>query len=228
MSVVSTAFGIWLVWRMRQKFQTLASIILPKLELELGNVRDYNTIQVFCAKVQSLDRILSVVWGVCILAWEISDLWCNGLVLLINLNSRHFIVNFEWPIIPFDKGIGFENYSFIIRGRVLVIHIRRTCLNVKFPIDHCKWLSVFGSLVLILHIYSCSASLSQLRIFFSVCNLHKHLWCWLLVSFGIWADDKVTVLEAEKRAWDNSPEAQAKREALNPWQGKEKKAEKSS
>ncbi|CAA6669065.1 unnamed protein product [Spirodela intermedia] len=29
--------------------------------------------------------------------------------------------------------------------------------------------------------------------------------------------DKVTVLEAEKRAWEGSPEAQAAREALNPW-----------
>ncbi|KAK9741259.1 hypothetical protein RND81_03G092900 [Saponaria officinalis] len=29
--------------------------------------------------------------------------------------------------------------------------------------------------------------------------------------------DKVTVLESEKRAWENSPEAQAMREALNPW-----------
>ncbi|KAI4345502.1 hypothetical protein L6164_012618 [Bauhinia variegata] len=29
--------------------------------------------------------------------------------------------------------------------------------------------------------------------------------------------DKVTVLESEKQAWENSPEAQAIREALNPW-----------
>ncbi|KAF9607418.1 hypothetical protein IFM89_035556 [Coptis chinensis] len=31
------------------------------------------------------------------------------------------------------------------------------------------------------------------------------------------ADDKVTVLESEKRAWENSAEAQAIRDALNPW-----------
>ncbi|GAA0154034.1 hypothetical protein LIER_12131 [Lithospermum erythrorhizon] len=31
-----------------------------------------------------------------------------------------------------------------------------------------------------------------------------------------WTDDKVTVLEEEKRAWENYPEAQAMREALNP------------
>jgi len=31
------------------------------------------------------------------------------------------------------------------------------------------------------------------------------------------ADDKVTVLESERRAWESSPEAQAIREALNPW-----------
>ncbi|KOM35261.1 hypothetical protein LR48_Vigan02g141100 [Vigna angularis] len=30
-------------------------------------------------------------------------------------------------------------------------------------------------------------------------------------------NDKVTVLESEKRAWENSPDAQAIREALNPW-----------
>ncbi|CAI8602733.1 unnamed protein product [Vicia faba] len=29
--------------------------------------------------------------------------------------------------------------------------------------------------------------------------------------------DKVTVLESEKRAWENSPDAQAVRDALNPW-----------
>ncbi|RAL38490.1 unnamed protein product [Cuscuta campestris] len=29
--------------------------------------------------------------------------------------------------------------------------------------------------------------------------------------------DKVTVLEAEKKAWENSPEAKAIKEALNPW-----------
>ncbi|CAD5192907.1 uncharacterized protein LOC103970135 [Musa acuminata AAA Group] len=29
--------------------------------------------------------------------------------------------------------------------------------------------------------------------------------------------DKVTVLESEKRAWESSEEAQAIREALNPW-----------
>ncbi|KAF5203191.1 Dna mismatch repair protein [Thalictrum thalictroides] len=29
--------------------------------------------------------------------------------------------------------------------------------------------------------------------------------------------DKVTVLESEKRAWESTPEAQAIREALNPW-----------
>ena len=31
------------------------------------------------------------------------------------------------------------------------------------------------------------------------------------------ADDKVTVLESEKRAWESSPDAQAIRDALNPW-----------
>ncbi|KAH1227564.1 hypothetical protein GmHk_10G027778 [Glycine max] len=31
------------------------------------------------------------------------------------------------------------------------------------------------------------------------------------------SNDKVTVLESEKRAWENSPDAQAIREALNPW-----------
>ncbi|XP_051180527.1 uncharacterized protein [Lolium perenne] len=29
--------------------------------------------------------------------------------------------------------------------------------------------------------------------------------------------EKVTMLESEKRAWESSPEAQAMREALNPW-----------
>ncbi|XXG54271.1 hypothetical protein AAC387_Pa03g2198 [Persea americana] len=29
--------------------------------------------------------------------------------------------------------------------------------------------------------------------------------------------DKVTVLESEKRAWESSPDAQAIRDALNPW-----------
>ncbi|KAJ0246424.1 DNA mismatch repair protein [Hirschfeldia incana] len=38
--------------------------------------------------------------------------------------------------------------------------------------------------------------------------------------------DKVTVLEAEKRAYENSPEAQAVREALNPWRNKDAQATK--
>uniref|UniRef100_A0A2N9EK79 Uncharacterized protein n=1 Tax=Fagus sylvatica TaxID=28930 RepID=A0A2N9EK79_FAGSY len=32
--------------------------------------------------------------------------------------------------------------------------------------------------------------------------------------------DKVTVLESEKRTWESSPEAQAIREALNPWRNR--------
>lgn len=39
------------------------------------------------------------------------------------------------------------------------------------------------------------------------------------------ADDKVTVLESEKLAWENSPEAQAVREALNPWRNRDAVAE---
>ncbi|KAK8523520.1 hypothetical protein V6N12_048039 [Hibiscus sabdariffa] len=40
--------------------------------------------------------------------------------------------------------------------------------------------------------------------------------------------DKVTVLESEKRAWENSPEAQAMREALNPWRNHDAQERKSS
>ncbi|PWA90202.1 hypothetical protein CTI12_AA102440 [Artemisia annua] len=47
---------------------------------------------------------------------------------------------------------------------------------------------------------------------------------WLISTFygtkwlDTWTnDDKVTVIESEKKAWENSPEAQAMREALNPW-----------
>ncbi|KAL7144563.1 hypothetical protein ABFS83_07G020800 [Erythranthe nasuta] len=35
--------------------------------------------------------------------------------------------------------------------------------------------------------------------------------------------DKVTELESEKRAWENTPEAQAARDALNPWRGRDNK-----
>jgi len=42
------------------------------------------------------------------------------------------------------------------------------------------------------------------------------------------ADDKVTVLESEKRAWENSPEAQAIREALDPWRNNDAQARKNS
>ncbi|PON80287.1 DNA mismatch repair protein [Parasponia andersonii] len=40
--------------------------------------------------------------------------------------------------------------------------------------------------------------------------------------------EKVTVLESEKRAWESSPEAQAMREALNPWRNQDTEAEKRS
>ncbi|KAK7853418.1 hypothetical protein CFP56_035834 [Quercus suber] len=43
-----------------------------------------------------------------------------------------------------------------------------------------------------------------------------------------YADDKVTVLESEKRAWENSPEAQAIREALDPWKNNDAQARKNS
>ncbi|XP_042390857.1 uncharacterized protein LOC121982059 [Zingiber officinale] len=40
--------------------------------------------------------------------------------------------------------------------------------------------------------------------------------------------DKVTVLESEKRAWESTPEAQAIRDALNPWRERDDAARKSS
>jgi hypothetical protein len=40
------------------------------------------------------------------------------------------------------------------------------------------------------------------------------------------ADEKVTVLESERRARESSPEAQAKREALNPWRKHEEQQKK--
>ncbi|KAK9137023.1 hypothetical protein Sjap_007617 [Stephania japonica] len=46
--------------------------------------------------------------------------------------------------------------------------------------------------------------------------------------FMIKTDDKVTVLESEKRAWESSSEAQAIREALNPWRAQDAKSGKTS
>lgn len=40
--------------------------------------------------------------------------------------------------------------------------------------------------------------------------------------------DKVTVLEAEKRAWENSPEAKAVRDSLNPWRHHDAESRKDS
>ncbi|XP_048321818.1 uncharacterized protein LOC107411405 isoform X2 [Ziziphus jujuba] len=40
--------------------------------------------------------------------------------------------------------------------------------------------------------------------------------------------DKVTVLESEKRSWESSPEAQAIRDALNPWRNHDAVANKKS
>ena len=44
----------------------------------------------------------------------------------------------------------------------------------------------------------------------------------------IYADEKVTVLESEKRAYESSPEAEAMREALNPWRKHDAEAGKQS
>ncbi|KAK9179423.1 hypothetical protein WN943_028623 [Citrus x changshan-huyou] len=41
-------------------------------------------------------------------------------------------------------------------------------------------------------------------------------------------DDKVTVLESEKRAWESSPEAQAIREGLNPWRNRDAETRRNS
>lgn len=64
-------------------------------------------------------------------------------------------------------------------------------------------------------------------IFLVLCS---HFWFMIFSCFFLWicADDKVTVLESEKRAWENTPEAQAMREALNPWRDHDKEARKSS
>lgn len=48
----------------------------------------------------------------------------------------------------------------------------------------------------------------------------------LLVS--MLADEKVTVLESEKRAWESSSESEAIREALNPWRKRDTEAGKRS
>ncbi|XP_043691250.1 uncharacterized protein LOC122641957 isoform X1 [Telopea speciosissima] len=40
--------------------------------------------------------------------------------------------------------------------------------------------------------------------------------------------DTVTVLESEKRAWENSPEAEAIKKALNPWRENDKETRKNS
>ena len=45
--------------------------------------------------------------------------------------------------------------------------------------------------------------------------------CVVMVFSFEYSDDKVTVLESEKRAWESSPEAQAIREALNPWKNQD-------
>ncbi|KAK6947304.1 hypothetical protein RJ641_000777, partial [Dillenia turbinata] len=39
-------------------------------------------------------------------------------------------------------------------------------------------------------------------------------------------DEKVTVLESEKRAWESSPEAVAIKEVLNPWKKHDTEAKK--
>ncbi|KAG6508684.1 hypothetical protein ZIOFF_034064 [Zingiber officinale] len=50
----------------------------------------------------------------------------------------------------------------------------------------------------------------------------------ILYALPYWPDDKVTVLESEKRAWESTPEAQAIRDALNPWREQDDAARKSS
>ncbi|XP_047339128.1 uncharacterized protein LOC124942632 [Impatiens glandulifera] len=40
--------------------------------------------------------------------------------------------------------------------------------------------------------------------------------------------EKVTVLESEKKSWENSEEAQAMRDALNPWRNREAQQENES
>ncbi|EXB74826.1 hypothetical protein L484_023570 [Morus notabilis] len=46
--------------------------------------------------------------------------------------------------------------------------------------------------------------------------------------FMIKTDEKVTVLESEKRTWESSLEAEAIKEALNPWRSRDTEAGKRS
>ncbi|KAK3039027.1 hypothetical protein RJ639_027512 [Escallonia herrerae] len=48
----------------------------------------------------------------------------------------------------------------------------------------------------------------------------------LLLMLLLLSYDKVTALESEKKAWEGSPEAQAVREALNPWRNHDAVAKK--
>ncbi|KAK9182408.1 hypothetical protein WN944_025552 [Citrus x changshan-huyou] len=52
--------------------------------------------------------------------------------------------------------------------------------------------------------------------------------CNIAFVIGLKNDDKVTVLESEKRAWESSPEAQAIREGLNPWRNRDAETRRNS
>ncbi|GJN07198.1 hypothetical protein PR202_ga25007 [Eleusine coracana subsp. coracana] len=58
-----------------------------------------------------------------------------------------------------------------------------------------------------------SASRSSIKMQFTMKLMNEsYISLWFYTT-----DEKVTVLESEKRAWESSAEAQAMREALNPW-----------
>jgi hypothetical protein len=66
---------------------------------------------------------------------------------------------------------------------------------------------------------------------FSIFSLLHRKASYIYVPFFpmvICTDDKVVVLESEKRAWESSPEAQAMREALNPWRKHDEEQKKQS
>nr|GMD77395.1 hypothetical protein EUGRSUZ_H03704 [Ipomoea batatas] len=60
------------------------------------------------------------------------------------------------------------------------------------------------------------------------CHPNQDVCHLILFAIDVFSYDKVTELEAEKRAWESSPEAKAIKEALNPWRNQDAEPKRNS
>ena len=105
-----------------------------------------------------------------------------------------FLIGRKWTVVTFSS---LATYSLHLSLALFILKILNPILHIS------------STYIICLNKYNKSSFLTFSCLFF--------FFFFFSNLFKCHADDKVTVLESEKLAWEGSTEAQAVKEALNPW-----------